>query len=100
MKEPLKAGDLCEVIGGFGQKHSPNLGNQVTIKHRIYGYHGGDHREFGPMYRCEGPDIVQMNDLGDFIKTGWADFAGIWLRKIEPPVQTEITNKTEELVNQ
>lgn len=99
MKEPLKAGDVCEVIGGLGQNKSPNLGLQVTITRRIFGAHGGDHREFGPMFRCRGKDIVQMNDVGDYINTGWADFAGIWLRKIEPPTETKHKNKTEELAN-
>jgi hypothetical protein len=97
MKEPLKAGDVCEVVGGLAQRKSPNLGLQVTIKHRIYGDHGMDHREFGPMYRCEGPNVVQMDDMGSYVKTGWADFAGIWLRKIEPPKTEQGTKVKEEL---
>lgn len=97
MKEPLKAGDNCRVIGGLGQGKSPNLGLEVTIKHRIYGDYGMDHREYGPMYRCEGEGIVQMDDMGSYVKTGWADFAGIWLERIEPPKTEQSTKTTEKL---
>lgn len=85
MTRPLQAGDLCEVIGGQGRKASPNVGLRVTVKHRIYGNHGMDHATLGPIYRCEGPNVAQLSDAGTYITTGWADFAGIWLRRIEPP---------------
>lgn len=95
MSEPLKAGDPCEVIGGFGREVSPNLGLKVTVKHRMYGDMGGDHREFGPMYRCEGEGVSQLNDMGAYVQTGWADFAGIWLHKLPKPPPTESTTTTE-----
>ena len=94
MKEPLKAGDVCKVVGGMGQQKSPNLGLQVTIKHRIFGDHGMDHREYGAMYRCEGQGILQMNETGNYQKTDWADFAGIWLERIDPKTDSkEIKNE-------
>lgn len=96
-EEPLKAGDPCEVVGGFGRKASPNLGLKVTVKHRVYGDMGMDHREFGPMFRCEGDGVVQMNDMGEYVKTGWADFAGIWLRKLPKTETTESTTTESEL---
>jgi hypothetical protein len=84
MNEPLKNGDRCEVVGGMARKASPNLGLKVTVKHRVFGAHGMDHREFGAMYRCEGAGVCQMNDMGEFIVKGWADFPGIWLKKLPP----------------
>lgn len=85
--EPLKAGDLCEVVNGLGRKASPNLGQQVTIKHRVFGALGDDHSLYGPVYRCEGPHLCQLSDAGTYVKTGWADLAGVWLKRIEPPKQ-------------
>lgn len=84
MNEPLKAGDPCIVIGGQGRQKSPNLNLKVTIKHRVYGAHGMDHAKFGPIYRCEGEGVCQLTDSGTYQVTGWADFAGIWLKKIPP----------------
>ena len=80
MKEPIKSGDLCEVIGGMSRSKSPNLGLHVkAIVTR------GDHSRFGRVWHCEGAGIKQMNDSGGFIETGWADFPTDWLKKIEPP---------------
>lgn len=85
--EPLKAGDLCEVVNGLGRQASPNLGQHVTIHHRVFGAHGGDHSVYGPVYRCEGPDLCQLADAEGYVKLGWADIPGTWLRRIEPPKQ-------------
>jgi hypothetical protein len=68
----------------MGRHKSPNIGLTVTIKHRQFGAHGGDHSEYGPVYRCEGPGLTQMADSGAHIITGWADIPGNWLRRIEP----------------
>lgn len=96
MTRPLEAGDLCEVIGGMGRKASPNLGLTVTVKHRIYGDLGMDHRELGAMYRCEGDGVCQVNDAGAYIVRGWADFAGAWLRRIDiPPMADQIREEHE-----
>jgi hypothetical protein len=85
MNRPLQAGDICEVVGGLGRQASPNLGQRVTVAHRIYGNHGMDHATLGAIYRCTGDSVVQLSDAGTYIVTGWADFAGAWLRRIEPP---------------
>lgn len=85
--EPLKAGDLCEVINGLGRTASPNLGQHVTIRKRMFGAHGADHSVYGPIYRCEGPNLCQLTDAGGYHQCGWADIPGAWLRRIEPPKQ-------------
>lgn len=97
MNEPLKAGDPCEVVGGLGRKASPNLGLNVTIKHRVHGAHGMDHTTLGPIYRCEGDGVCQLSDSGTYVETGWADFAGVWLRKL-PPTNTTTDTTTEKVV--
>ncbi len=85
MIEPLKAGDVCRVIAGLSQRHSPNVGKVVTVGHRVMGDHGMDHTRFGPVHHCIGQGIMQMGDNGEFIEKGWADIPDAWLEKIEPP---------------
>lgn len=85
MNEPIKAGDLCEVVGGLGRSKSPNIGLRVTVKHRVYGNLGMDHTQYGRVVRCEGKGIMQLSEAGTYIETGWADFPVAWLRKINPP---------------
>jgi hypothetical protein len=84
MNEPIKAGDLCEVIGGLGQGKSPNLGLQVTVVSLQ-----GEHSQHGRIWRCEGPGVKQLTDGGGYAVTGWGDFAQSWLRKAPPPKQTK-----------
>lgn len=91
MKEPIKAGDLCEVIGGQGQIKSPNIGLQVTVAS-----FQGEHSRLGRIWRCQGPGVQQLTDAGTYVVTGWADFAQTWLRKIEPPTRdTDATASRE-----
>ena len=83
MKEPIKAGDDCLVIGGLGQKKSPNLGLRVkALSIR------GEHSRFGRVWRCEGAGVKQMTDAGSYVDTGWADFPTDWLQKIKPETQS------------
>lgn len=89
MNEPIKSGDLCEVINGQGQRKSPNIGLQVTVK-----TFRGEHSRLGRIWRCEGPGVQQLNDAGAYVVTGWADFQQAWLRKIKPPT-TETATTTE-----
>ena len=88
MKKPLSAGDICEVVGGQGQRKSPNLGLRVTIVHRVMGAQGMDHSRFGAIYHCKGDGIKQLTDAGGYIQTNQADFAKDWLCRIDdvPPV--------------
>ncbi len=88
MKEPLKAGDTCRVVGGLGRGKSPNLRKVVKIEHRVFGAHGADHSQYGPIYHCSGDGVAQLGDAGEYVVTGWADFAGMWLEKIDPNEKT------------
>lgn len=97
MKEPLKSGDMAEVIGGMGRGKSPNIGKIVTVGMRIFGAHGADHSQYGPVHRCIGDSVVQLDDAGGYVVTGWADFPDIWLRKIDPPKTTANNTTTKEL---
>lgn len=80
MSEPIKAGDLAEVVGGLGRGKSPNLGLRVKVLSLQ-----GEHSQHGRIWRCEGAGVKQMSDAGQYIDTGFADFASSWLRKIQPP---------------
>ena len=79
MKEPIKAGDRCEVISGLGRRKSPNIGLVVDIISRT-----GEHSTLGVVWLCKAPDIQQLSWAGGYTKTGWADFPVAWLKKIEP----------------
>lgn len=77
MNEPIKSGDLCEVIDGvFGQK-SPNVGKNVMVSQVR-----GDHSKWGRIWRCHGVDLV--TEFGGFGTE--ADFAQEWLRKLPPEI--------------
>ena len=79
MKEPIKAGDLAEVIDGLQGRASPNLGLIVRVKTCV-----GEHSQHGRIWRCEAEYAV-IGQPGVDVPTGAADFAQAWLRKIEPP---------------
>lgn len=96
MDKPLENGDRCEVIDSPAGKKSPNFKLQVTIRHRIVGDFGMDHRIYGAMYRCDGPGVQQLTDGGGYQVTGWADFAGAWLRRIDPPALTSESKLSDE----
>ena len=85
MNRPLQAGDVCMVVQGMTRRKSPNLGLRVTITKRVYGNMGMDHSTMGPVYRCKGAGVKQMDDSGNFVELGWADFPGIWLYRVDPP---------------
>lgn len=79
MSEPIKAGDLAEVIDGLKGKDSPNLGLIVRVISLA-----GEHSKFGRIWRCEAEYAV-LGQKGKDVKGGLADFAQSWLRKIEEP---------------
>lgn len=89
MIKPLSAGDICIVVNGLGKIKSPNIGKFVTIVNRIYGDQGRDHRLYGAIYTCIGEDLVQLDDSGNYVKSTTADFAGIWLKRVEPEKLTK-----------
>lgn len=91
MSEPLKAGDLAEVINGLGRGKSPNIGKIVTV-----GKFMGESYYYGAIRHCTGPGVMQLSDSGAYVVTNEADFPVSWLRKIEPPrVGTHATRRRE-----
>lgn len=92
MSEPIKAGDLAEVIDGLRGKDSPNLGLVVRVRQLV-----GEHSKLGRIWRCEA-EFAERGQVGtDKVPGHMADFAQAWLRKIEPPAPMSY-QKTERLV--
>lgn len=85
MNKPISAGDTCIIVRGLAHTKSPNVGKIVTVRERVYGEHGMDHSKYGPVVKVEGPEVYQMNDVGQFVNKGWADIPVDWLKRIEPP---------------
>lgn len=79
MKEPIKAGDLAEVISGAQGSKSPNIGLIVCVKMFV-----GEHSKYGKLWRCEA-EFAERFQNGVGVEAGMSDFAQDWLRKIEPP---------------
>lgn len=91
--EPIKAGDLAEVIDGLRGEDSPNLGLIVRVRSLA-----GEHSRLGRIWRCEAEFGVRGQE-GKDVPGGLMDFAQSWLRKIEPPpeakrVREELTAST------
>lgn len=83
MSEPIKAGDVCEVVSGAFEEKGPNVGKQVTVISLR-----GEHSLYGRIWQCSGPDLItEFGAVGNV-----ADFAANWLRKIPP---NQLTKKTE-----
>lgn len=82
MNEPIKVGDLCEVIAGALDDKGPNVGKQVTVTALR-----GEHSQYGRIWSCQGENLItEYGGVGTR-----ADFAVAWLRKLPPPPQL---NKT------
>jgi hypothetical protein len=97
MSEPIKAGDRCRIINALSRNKSPNIGKEVLVGHRQYGNHGMDSC-YGPIVRCTGKEVYQMDDMGAYFNAGWADIPIPWLEKIKPdPVAPEQVIREVEL---
>jgi predicted RNA-binding Zn-ribbon protein involved in translation (DUF1610 family) len=93
MKEPIKAGDMAEVINGMTGKASPNIGLIVTVKMLVY-----ECPQLGKIWRCEAEYAETIRNGKCDCPPGMGDFAQDWLRKINPPDGLKkTTNATEEL---
>lgn len=79
MNEPIKAGDMCEVIDGLQGKDSPNLGLIVKVLSCV-----GEHSKFGRIWRCDA-EYATRGQPGKDVPGGAADFAQSWLKKLPPP---------------
>lgn len=81
MKEPIKAGDMAEVISGMSGAESPNIGLIVTVKQLVF-----ECPQLGRIWRCEAEYAERIvRGPGCTCPPGQADFAQNWLRKIDPP---------------
>lgn len=93
MSEPIKAGDLCQVIDGFLGKDSPNIGLIVKVMSYV-----GDHSKFGRIWRCDA-QYAQRAQPGADVPGGMTDFAQAWLKKLppeaEPPKAKATKNELE-----
>jgi hypothetical protein len=90
MNEPIKSGDLCEVIAGVLGNKGPNVGKQVTV-----GQVRGEHSEHGRIWRCRGEGLVtEYGALGTE-----ADFAQSWLRKLPPVTLPPAVEQREKVLN-
>ena len=78
-KEPIKAGDLAEVISGKLGTASPNIGLIVSVVSLQ-----GEHSLYGRIWRCEA-EYGESGQPGINVPPGLLDFAQDWLRKINPP---------------
>ncbi len=96
MERPLSAGDVCIIINGLSRTKSPNIGKIVTIDKRVFGAHGMDHSQYGPVYKCIGQELWQLGDNGEFFSVTSADIPGIWLKRIDPPKLNKAIEKVME----
>lgn len=88
-RSPIQAGDKAIVIHGFIPQ-SPNVGKTVVVKTKQ-----GERSQYGVIWRCEGEGVSQVDDSGQAVAVGWADFPAIWLQKIDP--LTGLTEPMEEV---
>lgn len=82
MSEPIKKGDLCEVIDGLQGASSPNIGLIVEVLTLA-----GEHSKFGRIWRCQA-EFAERGQPGVEVPGGTADFAQSWLRKLPPKPQS------------
>lgn len=91
MKQPIKAGDLAEVISGMLGKDSPNIGLVVRVINRVF-----DCSTYGIIWRCDAEYAVRgPSDVSSKVPMKYTDFAQDWLRKIEPPLEEPKAKVTE-----
>lgn len=88
MREPIRSGDLCIIIGGLNIDNSPNAGKIVTVKK-----FAGDHAYFGKVWLVSGAKLITQH--GEEVKE--LHVAEAWLKKIEPP-KPKVETKKEDTV--
>ena len=87
MKEPIKSGDLAEIIAGELGTQGPNVGKQVRV-----GLLQGEHSVYGRIWRVHGEGLTS-----EYGATGnEMDCAQEWLRKIDPPEGPAQSEKRKE----
>ena len=94
MTEPIKAGDMCEVIDGMNGQDSPNIGLIVIVRMFV-----GEHSQYGRMWRCEAEFAEAGQELAG-VPGDLMDFAQTWLKKLPPkgqPPEQKVVKKDLEL---
>lgn len=75
MTEPIKSGDLVEIVRGAMGAQGPNVGKRVTVVALR-----GEHSVHGRIWRVVGKDLIsEYGAVG-----GEVDCAQSWLRKLPP----------------
>lgn len=88
MTAPIQSGDMAEIIEGALGNQGPNVGKIVRVESLR-----GEHSQHGRIWRVSGEGLVtEYGALGN-----QADCAQSWLRKIEPPTDTQSTHTTKEV---
>lgn len=92
MQEPIKSGDLAEVISGSKGKDSPNIGLIVRVDKMVF-----ECPVLGKIWRCSA-EYAETIRLGPncTCPPGMADFAQSWLRKINPPPLPDVAVVVDE----
>lgn len=86
MNEPIKAGDLADIIAGALGDKGPNIGKRVRV-----GMRQGEHSKHGTIWRVHGEGLTT-----EYGATGTElDCAQSWLRKVEPPPVSPAERKVE-----
>lgn len=100
MKEPIKSGDTCIVVGGaLGVRKQPNLNREVIVEKLR-----GEHSEFGRIWRCRSKDGAPLVRQDPFshqdVPVQTADFAQSWLQKVDPlPPKVAQEDRNIELID-
>jgi hypothetical protein len=75
MSEPIKSGDLAEIIEGALGTKGPNVGKVVTV-----GMLRGEHSVHGRIWKVHGEGLIsEYGAVGSAV-----DVPAIWLRKLPP----------------
>lgn len=89
MSEPIKVGDICEVVEGALGLKGPNVGKIVTVRALR-----GEHSKYGRIWQCEGSGLItEYGAVGNSM-----DFASSWLKKIPPEKEQDKSLKKALLV--
>lgn len=75
MNEPIKSGDLADIVEGALGTTGPNIGKRVRV-----GLLQGEHSVYGRIWRVHGEGLTtEYGATGNEL-----DCAQAWLRKVEP----------------
>jgi hypothetical protein len=103
MKEPIKAGDECIVIGGALGARSRNIGRRVIAvssdgQELLMNTPDGV-KNFGRIWRCrtkDGGAFIRHDPFAHYdVPPNQADFAASWLQKADPEDLPGVKTETD-----